>query len=88
MSSRAISDGEVVAVAVEMGWSVNPFSDLVSAVRQKFRISPKRAGGLVGRVLDLKLIRQEWSERWVYGPTQAGNASSDPCWRNWGAKWV
>ena len=41
MSSRAISDGEVVAVAVEMGWSVNPFSDLVSAVRQKFKISSK-----------------------------------------------
>lgn len=70
-----------------MPWSVNPTSDLVKAIRQKFDISDKLAGNLVSHILDKGLIKQVYSEQKIYNPIQAGNINSDPFWKMSGAKW-
>lgn len=75
-----ISDETVIKYALEMPASENPFSDLVSHVRQALNCSANVAGKAVGRVVEKELIYQEWHKEKRYHVTQAGNLSSDPYW--------
>lgn len=83
-----VSNEQVINLALEMGTSVNPITDLISHVRQTYKVSDRVAGNAVRRVLMFGCLIQVWTEEYRYSPTQAGNVTSSPYWKIGVAKWI
>lgn len=85
---KKVSDEQVVNLALQMGTSINPITDLISNVRQTYKVSDRVAGNAVRRVLTTGYLTQVWTEEFRYSPSQAGNITSSPYWKVGVAKWI